>query len=147
MSQQKVYVHQQFPVSVVRLFEFLSIHENLDVLFAPVKSKLLKNGVATPYGVGSVRQMQSPLGSFQETITVSEPHKRIEYKVTQGSPIKNHHGVMVFEGDAQRSSLDYTIFFEGKFPLIGAMVRIGLQRTVSQGLAKLAAAKLDIKLM
>ena len=54
---------------------------------------------------------------------------------------------MVFEGDAQRSSLDYTIVFEGKFPLIGTMVRIGLQRSVSQGLAKLAAAKLDLQSM
>jgi hypothetical protein len=142
MSQKKVYVKQKFNVSVERLFEYLSIHENLDTILSPVKSKLFTKGIETPYGLGSVRQMKAPFGTFQETITACEANKRIEYKITQGSPLKNHHGIMIFSGDANQSKLEYTIVFEGKFPLVGYIVHKGLQKSVGKGLAILAATNL-----
>lgn len=142
MSQQTVYAKQQFNVSVEQLFNYLSIHENLDDLFKPIKSILLKDGIETPYGLGSIRHMKGPFGSFQETVTACEKNKRIEYKITQGTPLKNHHGIMLFSGDATQSMLEYTIVFEGKFPLVAAIVRNNLQKSVNKGLAMLAATNL-----
>ena len=45
MAVQKVYVRQAFDVSVAQLFDYLSVHENLDILFKPTTAKLLRNGV------------------------------------------------------------------------------------------------------
>ncbi len=139
----KVHAKQTFNVPVSQLFDYLSVHSNLDILFAPVKSTLLRAGTASTYGVGSVRRMVGPFGTFEETTTVSEPYTRIEYKITQGSPLKHHHGTMIFTGDATQCTLDYTIVFAGKLPLIGYIIQTALQKSVSAGLARLAANNLQ----
>jgi hypothetical protein len=139
----QVVAKQTFNVPVSQLFDYLSMHENLDILFAPVKSTLLRAGAASTYGVGSVRRMVGPFGTFEETTTVSEPYTRIEYKITRGSPLKQHHGTMVFSGDDTQCTLDYTIVFAGKLPLVGYIVQAALQKSVSQGLARLAASNLQ----
>ena len=145
MAVQKVYVRQAFDVSVAQLFDYLSVHENLDILFKPTTAKLLRNGVESTYGLGSVRLVKSIVGSFEETITAYEKNQRIEYKITQGGPLKNHHGVMVFEGNEERSTIAYTIVFEGKLPLMGPIAKNGLQKSVRKGLALLAASNLKVK--
>lgn len=135
MSQQRIEIVQEFPFPVSKLFAYLSVHENLETIFAPTKIHTVRKGDDAPCGVGSVREMRIfPLPSFDETVTVYKPDELIEYRITRGSPLKNHHGVMRFYPLGEGSRLHYTIVFEGKLPVVASIVKLGLERSIRQGL-------------
>lgn len=138
MAQQRIEIRKTFPFPVSKLFAYLSEHENLSTLFAPARVSRVREGDDAPNGTGSVRRLSLPLGApFEETVTLYQPNQRIEYTVTKGSPIRNHKGVMVFEDNGDGASLHYTIVFEGKFPLIGPLIRPVLERGIRRGLNQL----------
>ncbi len=135
MGQQRIEINKFFPVPVEALFACLSDHENLSALFAPLKVTRIKDGQEAINGTGSVRRLRPPLGAaFEETVTLYQPDRRIEYRVTKGSPLRNHLGVMCFDSDGNGSRLRYTITFEGKLPLVGALIRPVLERAIRRGL-------------
>ena len=112
-------VHEtyDFDVPVERLYECFSVHENLSSLFG-IDVKRIKEGDTEPNGVGSVRKLSvKGMMPFEETVTEAIPNERIEYRVTKGTPLRNHLGVQVFSstGDG-RSHLDYTITFDAAVP-------------------------------
>ena len=95
---KKVHVVEEFNCSPEKLYDYLEVHENLSEIFFPLTVKTVQNGADTKYGVGSVRQLSiGPLLPFEETNVVCDKPHRIEYKITKGSPLKDHHGVMIFE--------------------------------------------------
>lgn len=125
MKMQHVELSHVFDVPVHILFAHFCKHENVGKLFA-AKFVHAKDGVNTKYGVGSVRDITSPLmPTFQETVTVYEENERIEYKITSGiAPISEHYGTMVFVAlDGYHSRLDYNIEFKGRFFLIGELTQ------------------------
>lgn len=136
MGQQRIDVTQEFAAPISRVFAHLSEHENLEAVFAPAKIKRLKNGLNTRNGVGSVRQLRILVGpAFEETVTGFKQDELIEYRVTKGSPLKNHLGVMRFAPTATGGTrLDYTITFEGKFPLVAELIRGPLEVAIRRGL-------------
>ena len=136
-------VHEthDFDAPVERLYEYLSVHENLKVLFG-IDVKRIAEGTTEPNGVGSVRKL-SLKGAmpFEETVTEAVPNERIEYRVTKGTPLRDHLGVMVFSstGDG-RSHLDYTITFDSAVPGLAGVVAAGLSRGIRRGFPKVARA-------
>jgi len=65
----------------------------------------------------------------------------IEYKLIEGAPvIKNHIGIMHFYelDNGTRSRLDYTIEFEGKFPMVGFVMKNLLEGIVGKAVRDLA---------
>jgi len=139
MSMQRIDIRTDFPVPVEKLFAFFSEHENLEAIFKPVKIRRIADGESTRNGVGSARQMRALAGpSFVETVTAYQPNELIEYRITRGSPLKNHLGVMRFSATDQGSRLHYTIEFEGKLPLLGALLKVVLDRSIRRGLSTLA---------
>lgn len=138
MAVQRIDIKKTFPFSVSTLFDHLSEHENLATLFAPAKISRLRNGDNERNGVGSVRKLRIPPGPpFEETVTAFQPNALIEYRITRGSPLKNHHGVMRFSGDERSVTLHYTIEFEGKLPGIAAIIRPVLEKSIRKGLDQL----------
>lgn len=139
MSLQRIEIRKQFSASVDMLFSYLSVHKNLETIFAPAKISRIKDGSDAPDGLGSVRRMRILIAPpFEETVTAHVPNERIEYRITRGSPLRNHMGVMRFAAmPAGGSELHYTIEFEGRLPLIGPLVRAGLERGIRRGLDKL----------
>ncbi len=138
MSQQRIEIVQEFPFPVSKLFAFLSVHENLGCIFAPAKIRTVKQGAESAFGLGSVRELRIPLSpSFDETVTAFKENELIEYRITRGSPLKNHHGVMRFYPLGDGSRLHYTIVFEGKLPLLARVVRPALERSIRKGLREL----------
>ncbi len=134
---QRIVIDQSFPFSVERLFGDLADHENLGrILGAPIKRVVDGEGPGGVNGVGSVRRLGSGPVAFEETVVTCIPNELIEYRVTKGSPIKNHLGRMEFTGDGDRSHLHYVITFEGKLPLLGAIIRPILRSSAARGLAK-----------
>ncbi len=131
---------QDFSCSVEQLYDYLTVHENLSIIFAPAKVTRIKEGSDMPNGLGSVRKLSLPLvPSFEETVTLNQPNERVEYRISGGfTPLKNHIGVMRFSSTPQGSRLHYTINFDGKLPLIAPVVGFGLTQGIRRGLKTLS---------
>jgi len=138
MSVQKIDINTEFRRPVGELFALLSDHEKMGpILGANVKRT--RDGKDSLNGLGSVRTLNiGPLPGFDETVTAFEKDKLVEYKITRGSPLKNHKGVMQFYPSGSGGSrLHYTIEFESKIPLLGPVVRAVLESSIRRGLKKL----------
>lgn len=124
---------------VEQLYEHLAEHENLEPLFKPIKVRRLNDGTDARNGVGSAREMRLPVGPpFVETVTEAVPNERIVYRITKGSPLKGHEGVMTFSSTPTGSHLHYEIVFGSKVPGIDKVVAVGLKKSVAAGLRSLA---------
>lgn len=137
---QRINIHHDFAMPVETLFAHLAEHENLEAIFHPVRIKRISDGQGARNGVGSARLMRALGGpSFVETVTAYRENELIEYRITKGSPLKNHIGVMRFTSTPTGSHLHYTIEFDGKLPLIAPLIRAVLERGIRKGLAGLHA--------
>lgn len=138
--QQRIAIGHDFAVPVTRLFAHIAEHENLARLFAPAKVVRLKDGATDRNGVGSQRLIgPGPLPSFVETVTRYRQNELIEYRITKGGMLRNHHGRIRFaslEGGASR--VDFDITFEGRLPGAGPIFSHILNRSIRAGLAELA---------
>jgi hypothetical protein len=138
MTVQKIEINMEFKRPVGELFALLSDHEKMGpILGANVKRT--RDGRDSLNGLDSVRTLNvGLLPSFDETVIAFEKDKLVEYKITRGSPLKNHKGVMQFSPSGSGGSkLHYTIEFESKIPLLGPVVRVGLENSIRRGLKKL----------
>jgi uncharacterized protein YndB with AHSA1/START domain len=137
----KVHVQHTFASDPAEVFEALSEHENLSRVFAPAKVVRLRDGESSRNGVGSVRRLKiGPLASFEETVTASDPNERIEYRITKGTPLRNHLGVQSLTPNTDGGTLlDYTITFDAPLPGMGALVSKLLARSLRKGLPRLIA--------
>lgn len=140
MGQQRIHIVRDFRMPVAELYALLAEHENLNKVFAPAKITRVRNGDTSRNGAGSVRRLKMPVGGpFEETVTRAVDNELIEYRITKGSPLKNHLGTMRFSATpAGGSRLDYTIVFEGKLPLIGGIVRAALEKGITKGLGAIS---------
>lgn len=138
MSVQKIDINMEFRRPVGELFVLLSDHEKMGPILG-VNVKRTRDGKDSLNGLGSVRTLNiGPLPGFDETVTAFEKDKLVEYKITRGSPLKNHKGVMQFYPSASGGSkLHYTIEFESKIPLLGPVVRKSLENSIRRGLKTL----------
>jgi hypothetical protein len=136
---------QDFPQPLSQVFQDFHDHEKLGrILRAPMKHIRDGSGEGGRHGVGSMRRVGPPGPlAFEETVVSYETDKLIEYKVTRGSPIKNHLGRMVFSerpgGGGCR--LHYTITFEAKLAPLGPVIRWALARSIEAALQRYAARR------
>ena len=137
---QQVLVERDFDQPVERVFAYLSEHENLGAIF-PMRVQRVRDGQnGERNGVGSVRRLSfRGLMPFEETVTAVEPNRRIEYKITKGTPLKGHRGEMLFsERDGGGTHLRYEIVFGAKVPGVDRVVAATLRRSVAQGMDTVA---------
>lgn len=140
---QHIEIKETFPFSVEQLFAFMERHENLEGIFSPIKITTIREGENERYGVGSVRRLQVAIEPpFEESITAYTRNELIEYKITKGSPLKDHHGIMRFTGTNTGSVLNYTIDFDSFIPFVAQIVRFFLERSIRKGLKKLQKTSL-----
>lgn len=138
MAVQRIHIEHRFPYSVEDVFAFLSDHENLEAIFFPAKIRRIQQGKDSPNGVGSIRRMQILVAPpFEETVTDMVENEKIEYRISKGTPLKNHKGTMQFSAAPGGSRLVYTMEFEGRLPLIGPIVKVALEQGIRQGLKRL----------
>ena len=112
-----VTVEQDFTAPVDTVFAHMSEHENLAEVFG-AKVERLEDGRPERNGVGSRRRMRiGPTAPFEETITRFEPSELIEYRITKGTPLRDHVGVMRFTSlPGGGSHLDYRIRIASRVP-------------------------------
>lgn len=143
MSQQTIRIEKTFNAPASQVFEELCDHERFGEIISAPTRRIVDASGANPNGEGSVRRVW-PLRligpGFEETVTRFEPNERMEYKVTRGSPLKNHLGRMAFSEDNGRTRLDYTITFEPRvpIPLLGPILRTAIGAAIDHGLQQYA---------
>lgn len=138
---QRVVVDQEFSVPVERAFAYLSEHENLEALFGAEITRLRDGTDGTRNGVGSVRQLKvGPLPPFEETVTEVVPNELIRYRITKGSPLRDHEGVMQLSQTPTGSRLHYEISFRAVVPGLDRVIAAGLRKNIAKGLRRVDAA-------
>jgi uncharacterized protein YndB with AHSA1/START domain len=136
---QRVEFDRDFDQPVGRVFAYLAEHENLGPLFGATVTRV-RDGDASRNGEGSVRRLRiAVLPSFEESIAVCEPDQRIEYRIARGSPLRGHHGSMVFSPRGGGCHLRYVISFGAAVPGLDRVVAAGLRRSIARGLDQVAA--------
>lgn len=138
MSVQKIIMKQDFSAPVDQVFGILSDHAKFGQICG-IKMTRTTDGADGANGLGSIRKINiGPLPSFEETITEFTPNEFIQYKITKGSPIKNHVGELSFSESNGITSLLYTIELESKIPLTTGLIKLALENGISKGLRKYA---------
>ena len=136
---QRVEIDHDFFKPVEAVFAYLSEHENLGPLFG-AKVTRVKDGHTERNGVGSVRKLRvAVLPPFEETVTEVIPNELIRYKITKGSPLRDHHGEMRFSPHGTGCHLRYVIEFGAVVPGLDRVVKAGLERSIKANLPKVDA--------
>ena len=138
MAQQTIKIVQTFNAPIEEVFAALSDHENFGRICG-IKMTRIQDGDGALNGLGSIRKINiGPLPSFEETITDFEANSLIEYKITQGSPIKNHVGTLKFSSQGDKTVLHYTIKLESKIPFTTGLIKGALESGLAKGLKRYA---------
>ncbi len=135
MRAKQVHVTHDFAKPPERVFDYLSEHENLGPLFG-AKVKRLRDGDSDRNGVNSARELKvGPLPPFVETVHEVVPNERIVYRITEGSPLKGHVGVMEFSPTPGGGThFDYRIRIASAIPGLAPIITAQLQRDISKSL-------------
>jgi uncharacterized protein YndB with AHSA1/START domain len=129
-----VHIEHHFEKPPERIFAYLAEHENLAEVFG-AKIERLSDGEGDRNGVGSVRQLRiGPMPPFEETVTEFVPSERIVYRITKGSPLRGHVGVMTFEPEAGGTRFVYDIRLASPAPGLALIVRSALTRSITKSL-------------
>lgn len=135
----RIHLTHTFASDPETVFAALSEHENLGPLFG-ARITRLRDGETSRNGVGSARLLRvGPLPGFVETVTVAEPHRLIEYRITAGGPLRRHRGVQRLEPvEGGGTRLEYLIEFDAVLPGLAPVVAAVLRRSIRTHLPALA---------
>jgi uncharacterized protein YndB with AHSA1/START domain len=135
-----VHVEHRFAKPPEAIFAYLAEHENLAEVFGADITRLRDGEDGQRNGVGSVRQLKiGPLPAFEETVTEFVVPERIVYRITKGSPLRGHVGVMTFAAAAAAAGgtdFVYDIRLASPIPGVAVIVRAALTRSITAALAK-----------
>jgi len=133
-----VHVEHRFAKPPDAIFAYLAEHENLAEVFGAKITRLRDGEDGQRNGVGSVRQLRiGPLPAFEETVTEFVVPERIVYRISKGSPLRGHVGVMTFAAAAAGGTdFVYDIRLASPIPGVAAIVRATLTRSITAALAK-----------
>ncbi len=133
---QRLVFDQNYTLPPERVYAFLSEHENLGPLFGAKIKRLQDGSDGQRNGVGSIRQLKvGPLPPFEETVTEAKPNELIRYRITKGSPLRNHSGEMRLSPNGTGTHLHYEVSFGTALPGLDAIIAVGLKRNIAKGLA------------
>jgi len=141
MRAHHVHVEHRFEKPPERVFAYLAEHENLAEVFGAKIERVRDGEDGQRNGVGSVRRLQiGPLPPFEETVTEFVPEERIVYRITKGSPLRGHVGVMTFTADGDGTRFVYDIRLASPVPGLALLVRGSLTRSITRSLASVEQA-------
>lgn len=139
MPTEKIHFIQDYNATVKQVFSFYSDHNRLGEIMPAIMRRIVDSQNPTNCNdVGSQRIIISLGGVFVETITKYIENSLIEYKITMGSPLKNHKGTIRFmELAPDKSRIDYTIEFEPLIPKTGFILRNILEKQIGNSIREL----------
>ncbi len=134
----RVRITHVYSSSPETVFDRLAEHENLGPVFG-AKITRVNDGTTERNGVGSTRRLKiGPLPDFDETTTVADRPALIEYRITRGSPLRDHWGRQELTPTADGGTrLDYTIGCNAVVPGLAPVIAKVLSTAIRKGLPKL----------
>ncbi len=133
MSQHRITLGHHFRAPIETVFDALADHERFGQIW-PGKTTRIREGADSPNGEGSIRRLRQGIVVFEETtITHERPHV-IEYTITKGTPLRNHHGRIELTADDSGTRLHYVIRYECRIPWLGKKIKQDLERSFYQGI-------------
>ncbi len=137
---QRLVFDHDYTLPPERVFAYLSEHENLSGVFGTKIRRLRDGRDGERNGVDSARELRiGPLPPFVETVVEFVPNELISYRITKGSPLRDHEGRMRFTAVGDGTHLHYEIAFRAVLPGLDVLIATGLRRNVSRGLARVDA--------
>lgn len=130
-------IRQTVSLPLAATFEKLADHNQLGPLLG-LPCKRVREGEGAVNGLGSVRQLGFWPIDFDETVTGFEPNTRIDYKITRGSPLRNHRGTVSFAASGDKATVvSWDIEYEMAVPILGSVIKQVLTRGIGKGLDKM----------
>lgn len=138
MSGYRTEITETIRAPISEVFDRLADHNRMgEYMSADIRRT--KDSTAAGEGVngtGSVRTLKIPgLSDFDETVVKFVRPAKLEYKITRGSPLKNHLGVITLKEEGGKTTVDWNITFDMGFG--GMIVELLLKFAVGRGLATL----------
>lgn len=128
MSEHRIALHAQIAAPVATVFAAFADHETFGKLW-PGRTRRIREGTDHPNGKGSVRHVRSGLVSLEETTTVYQPPELLEYRITRGTPLRDHYGRLQFRSTATGTDVDYEIYFRCPIPWLGTVIARQLEQS------------------
>lgn len=124
------------PLPPDRVFAYLTEHENLGPLFGAKVERVKDGDDGHRNGIGSVRRLRvAPGPAFEETVTEFVPEELVRYRITKGSPLRDHEGWMRFSPHPGGGThVHYEISFRAVLPGLDRLIALGLKRNIGRGL-------------
>ncbi len=138
MSQHQITLERHFRAPPAAVFAAMADHETFGQIW-PGRTQRIREGEDAPNGVGSVRRISVGPISLEETTITHEPDSLIEYTITRGSPLRNHHGRIALSPQGEGTQMHYVIRFECRIPLLGGLIARQLERDFHRGVEPWAA--------
>jgi uncharacterized protein YndB with AHSA1/START domain len=133
---QKLSFKRDFDLPPDQVFAYFAEHENLEAVFGAKVTRLSDGDDGSRNGVGSCRRLKvAPARAFEETVTAYVPDELIEYRVTRGTPLKDHLGQIRFTPSDGGTHLEWDISFGAVVPGLDRVLAEILKRRISQGIA------------
>ncbi len=130
-------IRQTVALPLKETFERLSDHNQLGPLLG-LPCKRVRDGEDAINGLGSVRTLGVWPIEFDETVTGFEPNSRIDYRITRGSPLRNHRGTVAFAASGEGATqVSWDIEYEIALPVLGMLIKKILARGIGRGLDKI----------
>ncbi len=140
MTVQRLIFDPDYVLGRERIFAYLAEHEHLAPVFGAKIRRISDGSDGHRNGVGSSRELRiGPLPPLEETVVEFVPNELIRYRITKGSPLRNHDATMRFTERGSGTHLHYEIAFGAVIPGLDIVVAAGLRRAVSRGLANVDA--------
>lgn len=132
----RIEIREVVDLPVGLAFERLADHNRLGAILG-LPCRRTRDGDTEVNGVGSVRTLGFWPLDFDETVTACDPGQRIDYRITRGSPLRNHRGSVRFAPAGRGTEVNWSIHYQMRLPLIGAVLKQVLSVGIRRGLRKL----------
>lgn len=136
---QKMRFEKDFPQAPDVVFAYLAEHENLGGVLGAKVTRLSDGTDGNRNGVGSSRRLKppGPVPAFEETVTGFEPDERIEYRVTKGTPLNHHLGVITLTPTDSGTHMVWSIEIGAALPGLDFVIAKVLVRNIGGGLDRM----------
>lgn len=106
------------------------------------RTRLERDGVLTPDGVGAIRHFGRAGGSSREEVVVFDPPHHLAYVLLNGLPIKNYRADVRLTADAAGTRIEWHGEFDPKYPGTARLMQ-SLIRMVLTDIAKSLALRAE----
>lgn len=133
---QRLVFLKDFDLPPERVFDYFAEHENLGGVLGAEVTRLKDGTDGSRNGVGSVRRLKppGPVPAFEETVIRVAPNEEIDYKITGGTPLKDHLGEIRFTPKGSGTHMEWKIMIDASFPGLDFVIGKALLRTIGKGL-------------